>query len=129
VVPLFLHLDAPLSSLYWVMGAGTLFVAGTLMASLRGQVERLVGRLTHAAGKDLLTGLSNRREFEDRFGRELARATRTGRPLGLAVLDLDWFKEVNDLLGHIAGDRALRELAEVLRRSRRCTVACARNRP
>jgi diguanylate cyclase (GGDEF)-like protein len=70
--------------------------------------------------------LSNRREFEENFARELERSTRTGQPLGLAVLDLDWFKEVNDLLGHVAGDRALRLLAEVLRRETRGIDTVAR---
>jgi len=118
--------DAPLPALYWVMGAGTLLFAGVLMVVLRGQVERLVTRLANAAGTDALTGLSNRREFEENFARELERSGRTGQPLGLAVLDLDWFKEVNDLLGHVAGDRALRQLAEVLERETRGIDTVAR---
>jgi len=118
--------DAPLPGVYWAMGTGTLLVAGMLMVSLRGQVERLISRLADAAGTDALTGLSNRRQFEQSFTRELERSTRTGRPLGLAVLDLDWFKEVNDLLGHFAGDRALRQLAGVLKRETRGIDTVAR---
>jgi diguanylate cyclase (GGDEF)-like protein len=118
--------DATLPALFWVMGAGTLLIAGVLMVVLRSQVERLVTRLANAAGTDALTGLSNRREFEENFARELERSTRTGQPMGLAVLDLDYFKETNDLLGHVAGDRALRQLAEVLTRETRGIDTVAR---
>ena len=68
---------------------------------------------------DPLTEALNRRGFEDRLGRELADAVRSGRPLTLVVLDLDDFKSVNDREGHAAGDALLREtvrrLSEVLR--------------
>jgi diguanylate cyclase (GGDEF)-like protein len=106
--------DMPLGGLYWAVGAGTLLVSGVVMVGLRGQVERVVARLADAAGTDVLTGLSNRREFEDRFGYELERSVRSGQPMGLVVLDLDWFKEINDRFGHNAGDRALKKLSAVL---------------
>lgn len=106
--------EVPLNGLYFAMGAGTLLVSGVLMVGLRGQVERVVARLADQAGTDVLTGLSNRREFEDRFANELERSVRSGQPMGLVVLDLDWFKEVNDRFGHGAGDRALRMVSAVL---------------
>ena len=106
--------EMPLPGLYLAMGAGTLLVSGTLMVALRSQIERVVSRLTDAAGTDVLTGISNRREFEERFGHELERSVRSGSPMGLVVLDLDWFKEINDRFGHAAGDRALRVVAGVL---------------
>jgi diguanylate cyclase (GGDEF)-like protein/putative nucleotidyltransferase with HDIG domain len=118
--------DAPLPALYWVMGTGTLLVAGVLMVLLRVQLERLVTRLASDAWTDPLTAISNRRAFDDAFAREVERSTRTGQPLGLVVLDLDWFKEVNDMLGHLAGDRALRRVAEVLRRETRGIDTVAR---
>jgi diguanylate cyclase (GGDEF)-like protein len=61
--------------------------------------------------EDPLTGLANRRAFGDFLEREFARARRRGRPLSLAMLDLDRFKQLNDTHGHLAGDTALREAA------------------
>ena len=82
---------------------------------------RLVDQLSGAARTDALTGILNRRAFEERFEEELAAARRAGRPLTVAVGDLDGFKLVNDRLGHQAGDDALRrvtrELAKWKRRS------------
>lgn len=118
--------ELPLNGLYFAMGAGTLLVSGVLMVGLRGQVERVVVKLADAAGTDVLTGLSNRREFEDSFANELERSVRSGQPMGLVVLDLDWFKEINDRFGHDAGDRALRMVAGVLREQTRRIDMAAR---
>ena len=63
---------------------------------------------------DPLTGCLNRRGFEERFDAELSRAARTGRPLGLIMLDLDHFKEINDTRGHAAGDDVLRWAVDVM---------------
>jgi diguanylate cyclase (GGDEF)-like protein len=72
---------------------------------------RLNGRLRTQASTDPLTGVANRRAWEAEAARSLARATRTGDPLTVAILDLDGFKEVNDRDGHSAGDRLLRQVA------------------
>jgi diguanylate cyclase (GGDEF)-like protein len=64
--------------------------------------------------KDPLTGLNNRRLFEDALNRELARLTRTGKPLALIMMDIDHFKHFNDTYGHDAGDLVLREVAHAL---------------
>ena len=66
---------------------------------------------------DGLTGLFNHRYFQDRLDRGLVRSTETGQPLSLLMIDIDYFKQYNDLNGHIAGDVALREMASILRRS------------
>lgn len=88
-----------------------------LVGGLREHVDRLVRALEHSAATDTLTGLTNRRTFEEAVDRELSRVARTGSPLTLAILDLDHFKAINDTLGHAAGDVALRRFAEILRTS------------
>jgi diguanylate cyclase (GGDEF)-like protein len=64
---------------------------------------------------DGLTGLINRRAFSESLAREMSRAVRYQRPLSLVVLDIDHFKSLNDTLGHLAGDAALRQLGALLR--------------
>jgi two-component system, cell cycle response regulator len=68
-------------------------------------------RLGRLAGSDELTGIANRRSFNDALRRELARTNRDHRPMALLLLDLDGLKAINDGMGHAAGDRALRLLA------------------
>jgi diguanylate cyclase (GGDEF)-like protein len=71
----------------------------------------LLGRLEIAARTDDLTGLLNRRAWDEELGRELARGDRSGAALSVAILDLDRFKQYNDAHGHQAGDRFLKQLA------------------
>lgn len=73
---------------------------------------------SHQGRRDPLTGLANRRAFEERLPTELARASRSARPVSLCLFDLDGFKGVNDRLGHPAGDEVLRVVAGILRQSR-----------
>jgi diguanylate cyclase (GGDEF)-like protein/PAS domain S-box-containing protein len=72
-------------------------------------------RIRHLASYDELTGLSNRSMFNQALGHALARARRDGQPLSVMFLDLDRFKNINDTLGHDAGDKVLRKAAERLR--------------
>ncbi len=113
-------------ALNWAVATGSLFVVGILMTALRGQMERMLTELGSAARTDPLTGLANRRELEGRFAGELERSTRGGRQLSIVVLDLDWFKEFNDRFGHAAGDGALVQLGEALRRATRTSDIVAR---
>ena len=68
---------------------------------------------------DELTGLSNRRGFEEALSLEVERTRRFGTKLGLVLLDLDNFKQINDSYGHLQGDVVLREVARVLRETAR----------
>ncbi len=71
------------------------------------------------ARQDSLTGLSNHRAFQELLGQEVARAQRYGTPVSLLMLDIDHFKQINDTLGHQAGDSVLRQLAHMLQDSAR----------
>jgi diguanylate cyclase (GGDEF)-like protein/PAS domain S-box-containing protein len=68
-------------------------------------------RLTHAATHDSLTDLPNRSLFLDRLGQALRQAARRGEPLGVAILDLDRFRDTNNRYGHLAGDAVLQAVA------------------
>jgi len=71
------------------------------------------------AHTDALTGLRNYRAFHETLRTEMHRSQRYGRPLGLIMLDIDFFKELNDRFGHQAGDAALSELGKVIRAATR----------
>jgi diguanylate cyclase (GGDEF)-like protein len=87
---------------------------------------RLFEETRQLAITDPLTGLANHRQFYDQLSREIRRATRYRRPLTLLMLDLDYFKAFNDRYGHLAGDQALRETADVLRQNARSVDLLAR---
>jgi diguanylate cyclase (GGDEF)-like protein len=87
--------------------------------------ERLQ-ELRREARSDPLTGLKNRRSFEEDLRRELARSRRQGTPGAMLMLDLDHFKQVNDTRGHPAGDRLICEIATILRRRVRESDVLAR---
>ena len=89
----------------------------TLVAhtSLTVQNARLVEQFERQAITDGLTGIFNRRYFDERLAAEVHRAQRYEHPLGLIILDIDHFKAVNDVLGHLGGDAVLCEVAALLR--------------
>src|SRR5207253_4861760 len=76
----------------------------------------LTEQLQLMATTDALTGLPNRRSLMARMEQEVSRAQRSGRPLSLALLDVDRFKAINDSHGHPAGDAVLQAVADELRR-------------
>ena len=78
--------------------------------NLEAEYHEEIYRLTVLDG---LTGVPNRRYFEEFVEREVVRAVRHQRPLALALLDIDHFKQVNDRMGHLAGDLTLRQVAAV----------------
>lgn len=75
----------------------------------------LLEKVQEAASTDALTGIANRRAFEEALEREIARSTRTGEPVSLLMLDLDHFKTLNDTYGHQMGDEVLREVGRALK--------------
>ena len=90
--------------------------ACALLERLSAQSFAYRSRLQQEASTDALTGLHNRREFESGMVREMERARRMGVPLSLAILDIDFFKRINDQHGHDVGDAVLREVAATLQR-------------
>lgn len=82
--------------------------------------------MRHAATHDSLTGLMNRGEVLEVLERELERARRERKPVGLMLADIDRFKDVNDSLGHLYGDEALKEIARRLRSKMRVYDAIGR---
>lgn len=96
--------------------ASILEIAGIVRTNLMlvADRDRLLTELSSLARTDSLTGLPNRRVFEERLETEVMRGARTRRSFALAILDIDHFKEINDRHGHAAGDEALRRFARVL---------------
>jgi diguanylate cyclase (GGDEF)-like protein len=92
--------------------AALALAAGFAFATLR--QGRRARRAEAEALVDSLTGLANRRAFDRRLAEEWKRSERYGRPLGLVMLDLNGFKQLNDTRGHKEGDRVLREAASRL---------------
>jgi diguanylate cyclase (GGDEF)-like protein len=88
--------------------------------------ELLLQRLAGEARTDPLTGLLNRRGFDEHAAREFAHAHRDGTSIALAMLDIDHFKRVNDERGHLVGDRVLVHLAQVLANASRIIDVAAR---
>ncbi len=92
----------------------TLLSQFAVHAALAHRNVRLMAEVKHLATVDGLTGLMNRRTFEDALQREVSRATRTGADLSLLLVDVDHFKKVNDTHGHPVGDEVLRHVGRVL---------------
>ncbi len=91
-----------LTSLFWII-----------------KLYRLNRRLKIQSQTDSLTGLANRASLNERFVKEIERSTRHARPLSVIMIDLDHFKKINDLLGHLVGDRTLQEFAAVAKANTR----------
>jgi two-component system, cell cycle response regulator len=89
-------------------------------------IVRRAQRLLYLASRDRLTGLFNRGHFDRALRTAMDAAARAGQPLALAILDLDHFKQINDVHGHAAGDRTLCQVAEWLNRAMRRTDMVAR---
>lgn len=110
----------------WLATVATLLSAGLLVAVARDRVSTRLATLAEAARRDPLTGLLNRRGFEEAFDTELERARRTGQTLSVILGDLDRFKRINDRFGHGAGDDALRRVGAAISRGKRSWDSAAR---
>lgn len=80
------------------------------------RLHEMTKALRKAAATDPLTGVANRRHFDEAIQREWLRAQRTGAPLSLLMIDVDYFKAFNDHYGHLEGDQCLRQVARALAR-------------
>ena len=105
---------------------GPIFVLGVAWLSRRTAQEMLrIEALEEAAFVDPLTGLANRRRFDEHLTAEVRRARAMGLPLSLLVLDIDHFKRVNDTFGHGVGDLVLKQVATLIAaKSRHLDTAC-----
>jgi diguanylate cyclase (GGDEF)-like protein len=130
----FSHPAAQRAPVVWALIHGT-FVLAACAANLAtwrlsefqaNEISRLVSRLEGLARTDPLTGIPNRRVWDEEVPNELERARRSGSPLCVAMLDLDHFKLFNDHNGHQAGDRVLKEVAAAWRGAVRTTDLLAR---
>jgi diguanylate cyclase (GGDEF)-like protein len=93
---------------------------------LQERLREMQRKLEEQSVTDALTGLKNRRFFDERLHEEFRRAQRYGDHLSLIMVDLDHFKQVNDRYGHPGGDAVLREAAALIRASIRDPDICAR---
>jgi diguanylate cyclase (GGDEF)-like protein len=116
----------PIATSRWLTVIGLVTGGAVVVRLLTEHAERLMAELDIAARTDGLTGLANRRALEDDYRREAARAARTGEPIALVLIDLNRFKDINDLYGHAAGDDALVGVADRMRRVLRATDSAAR---
>ncbi|MBW8371768.1 MAG: EAL domain-containing protein [Thiobacillus sp.] len=87
----------------------------TMQDQMQEKIDQATARLVYQASHDALTGLINRREFEQRLERTLWSALQQDREHALCYMDLDQFKVINDSCGHAAGDELLRQLALLLK--------------
>ena len=88
--------------------------------------KRSEDQIRYQASHDALTGLANYREFIDTMEREVRRAERSKHSFALLLLDLDGLKVINDRYGHLAGNRALKRLSDVIKEHSRATDLAAR---
>jgi diguanylate cyclase (GGDEF)-like protein len=102
----------PVPARSFLASYAAMFYLAAVVSALGRQQLREISRLAYTDG---LTGLGNRRALKQALERDLARSARMGRPVGVLLIELDGFKEVNDRLGHLQGDEILRRVGVALR--------------
>lgn len=129
-VGLFILSDWKTGGSTWeIMSFWNLFIHLTiflLMVWLLQEFKRALAHERMLSQTDHLTGIANQREFHQQVQSELLRASRSKRPISLAYIDLDGFKQVNDRLGHRAGNTVLRTAAQAFQSTVRQTDLVAR---
>jgi diguanylate cyclase (GGDEF)-like protein len=95
-------------------------------AAIQRQLQATNALLGAASLSDSLTGVANRRAFDQHLEAEIDRVSRFRYPLSLLMIDIDRFKQINDVFGHPAGDQVIRRVAELIGRSARTTDFVAR---
>jgi diguanylate cyclase (GGDEF)-like protein len=100
-----------------ILAAIILFFGGIyyFISRLLRKINEAQRKLVELATIDDLTQLYNRRYFFERFNQEMERAKRYQRPLSCVILDIDYFKQVNDTYGHLSGDQVLMDIAQILK--------------
>ena len=101
-----------LAGLILLLGGTYLFISRLL-----GKINETQQKLMALASIDDLTQLYNRRYFFERFNQEVERSKRYQRPLSCIIMDIDFFKHVNDSYGHLAGDQVLINIAQIVRKN------------
>jgi len=119
-----LHVNTPINTLPFVIGCLLQFCAAFgLLLMLN---HRLIADVYQMASRDALTGVLNRRRIEEEAVRLRARCMRTGETLAIMMIDIDFFKSINDRYGHPVGDKVLCALADIAQKSIRAEDYFAR---
>ena len=118
-IPVILHGDMS-ALLEWATRGVVWTLCGVMAVLWTASVRLQRGALVRLTRMDALTGLGNRRAFDESLGREIALARRTGASLAIALGDIDSFKGINDRLGHNEGDRVLQDVAAAMRAADLC---------
>ncbi|SFS08490.1 diguanylate cyclase (GGDEF) domain-containing protein [Granulicella pectinivorans] len=117
IVPIHFYLGMICVTLSFVLYAVRSTILQTRYLAVQEQLRTANERVRDQALLDGLTGIPNRRSFDQTLSREWKRAQRTAQPMALLLLDVDFFKRLNDTYGHLTGDVCLVEIAGILRTS------------
>ena len=121
-----LHLDAPMALVNRLSDSEFQQRLSDARLVFTAEFQRLLDALCLLTMEDSLTGLFNRRYFDSRLVQEMQRSLRDCSPCSLAMLDIDFFKKINDEHGHQVGDRALAHVASLIRQTLRSSDVTAR---
>ncbi|QSS05774.1 diguanylate cyclase (plasmid) [Klebsiella pneumoniae] len=111
-----LHPFSPRAFQIDLVNAGVIVLTGWFIGGLTDIETETRNSLIHLANTDGLTGLYNHRYFQEELRRRLTEAEKTGRPLSLIMMDIDYFKFYNDAFGHQKGDQVLATIGRILAR-------------